>query len=163
MVLVPEHSNPYTYRNPYPLQNGISVCGRIDSLSVYFRPLFRLLGIMNTEKSAIRILKDDLDTSMNQPRICLQCEEMKCLEGEDVVEELEKREFVWGKERIGRCSFKGLGRSWQDAYHCDLCSGNPQCVRVLDSQRSRHGGILLGLQLRVKQRPLNSWGAVKSI
>lgn len=95
------------------------------------------LRVMNTEKSAIRILKHDLDTSMNQPRICLQCKEMKCLEGEDVVEELEKREFVWGRERIERCPFKGLGGLGQDAYHCDLCGGNPQCVRVCTSEAIR--------------------------
>ncbi len=65
------------------------------------------LGLMNTEKSAIRILKDDLDTSMNQPRICLQCKEMKCLEGEDVVEELE----TYSDEMVCRlCDFLPLFR-----------------------------------------------------
>jgi len=35
------------------------------------------LGMMNTERSAIRIQKDDLDTSLNLPILCHQCKEMK--------------------------------------------------------------------------------------
>lgn len=95
------------------------------------------LGVMNTEKSAIRILKDDLDTSMNQPLVCRQCKEMKCLEGEDVVEEFEKRQFVWSKERAELCPFKSLSCLGENAYHCDLCSGNPQCVRVCTTEAIR--------------------------
>jgi carbon-monoxide dehydrogenase iron sulfur subunit len=95
------------------------------------------LGIINPEKSAIRIQKDDLDTSINTPVVCRQCKEMKCLEGADVVEKLEKEQFLWVKERAGRCPFDSLNVSGQDAYHCDLCAGHPQCVRVCTSEALR--------------------------
>ena len=52
------------------------------------------LGVINTEKSAIRIQKDDLNTSMNQPLICRQCKEMKCLEGEEIIESIRKQVLI---------------------------------------------------------------------
>jgi Fe-S-cluster-containing hydrogenase component 2 len=95
------------------------------------------LGFMNTEKSAIRIQKDDLDTSMNKPLVCLQCKEMKCLEGETVEEGQAKKQFVWPKQRAERCPFDSLTVFGQDAYHCDLCGGRPQCVGVCTSEAIR--------------------------
>ena len=87
-------------------------------------------GIINTEKSAIHIQKDDLDTSQNTPMLCHQCKEMKCLEGEQVVPHLEKREFIWNKIRAKQCPFDVLRVSGESVYHCDLCGGNPQCIEV---------------------------------
>jgi carbon-monoxide dehydrogenase iron sulfur subunit len=95
------------------------------------------LRVINIEKSAIRVHKDDLSTSMNTPRVCRQCKEMKCLDGEDVIEKSEKAQFVWAKARAGRCPFDSLTVFGQDAYHCDLCSGRPQCVRVCTSEAIR--------------------------
>ena len=95
------------------------------------------LGVINTEKSAIRIQKDDLNTSMNTPLVCRQCKDMKCLKGEDVAENLEKEQFLWQKARAGRCPFDSLGVFDQDAYHCDLCGGHPQCVSVCTSEAIR--------------------------
>ena len=95
------------------------------------------LGAINSEKSAIRIDKDDLNTCMNTPRVCRQCKEMKCLDGEDVVEKFEKEQFRWAKARTGRCPFDSLSVFGQVAYHCDLCSGHPQCVRVCTSEAIR--------------------------
>ena len=95
------------------------------------------LGVINPEKSAIRIQKDDLNTSMNTPLVCRQCKEMKCLDGEDVVEKLEQEQFLWVKARAGRCTFDRLIIFGQDAYHCDLFSGHPQCVRVCTSEEIR--------------------------
>jgi carbon-monoxide dehydrogenase iron sulfur subunit len=82
------------------------------------------LGIINPEKSAIRIRKDDLDTS-------------KCLEGDGVIEASAKQQFLWAKERAGQCPFDGLNVLGQIAYHCDLCAGNPQCVHVCTSESIR--------------------------
>ena len=88
------------------------------------------LGVMNTEKSAIRIHKDDLDSSMNRPVVCRQCEEMKCLGGEGVADTVEKKTFIWNRERAKRCPFNALTVFAGIAYHCDLCGGRPQCVKV---------------------------------
>ncbi len=88
------------------------------------------VGVINIEKSAIRIRKDDLGTSLNTPMLCLQCKEMKCIEGENVQEGLEKKEFLWNKARAERCPFDALTVFDDKAYHCDLCGGNPQCIKV---------------------------------
>lgn len=88
------------------------------------------LGVINIEKSAIRILKDDLNTSLNIPVVCNRCKEMKCLYGEDVPEDREKEKFVWPEVRGRRCPFKALTVFGENAYHCDLCAGNPICVKV---------------------------------
>lgn len=95
------------------------------------------LEVINPEKSAIRIKKDDLNTSLNRPLVCRQCKKMKCLSGEIVAEELVKTQFLWNKERIERCPFDGLNRFGQDAYHCDLCGGHPQCVIVCTPEAIR--------------------------
>ena len=88
------------------------------------------LGIINTEKSAVRIRKDDLDTSIHAPVICRQCKEMKCLEGEEASEPAEKKKFLWDTSRAERCPFHALAVFGKDAYHCDLCGGNPRCLKV---------------------------------
>jgi Fe-S-cluster-containing hydrogenase component 2 len=88
------------------------------------------LGIINTEKSAIHIQKDDLNTSLNVPILCNQCKEMKCLEGEEAREEVEKKGFIWPKTRAERCPFDALPVFGENAFHCDLCAGTPQCVKV---------------------------------
>jgi Fe-S-cluster-containing hydrogenase component 2 len=86
--------------------------------------------MINTEKSAIQIQKDDLDTSRNLPILCNQCKDMKCLNGEDVFEALEKKRFIWDRKRAQRCPFGALTVFGEKAYHCDLCGGMPQCVTV---------------------------------
>ena len=95
------------------------------------------LGVINAEKSAIRIHKDDLDTSINTPVVCRQCKEMACLDGEAVSGALAKQQFLWEKQRAERCPFDSLTVLGQHAYHCDLCAGHPQCVRVCASKAIR--------------------------
>lgn len=87
-------------------------------------------GAINTEKSAIRIHKDDLDTSLNTPIVCRQCKEMKCLSGEETTGVSEKKQFFWEGTRADRCPFNALSVLNGEAYHCDLCGANPQCVKV---------------------------------
>jgi carbon-monoxide dehydrogenase iron sulfur subunit len=87
-------------------------------------------GIINTEKSAIRIWRDDLETSMSTPIVCRQCKEMKCLEGEEADEGHERKKFLWNKARAKRCPFHAVNLFGENAYHCDLCGGNPRCVKV---------------------------------
>jgi Fe-S-cluster-containing hydrogenase component 2 len=88
------------------------------------------LEIINPEKSAIRIEKDDLETSVHRPVVCRQCKEMKCLEGEAVNEKSEKMKFIWDAGRGDRCPFHALRIFQGSAYHCDLCGGSPRCVKV---------------------------------
>jgi len=85
---------------------------------------------VNTEKSAIRIEKDDLGTSVNSPFVCRQCKDMKCLEAEKAVPALEREKFVWAARRAEKCPFHALNLFKGKSYHCDLCGGKPQCVKV---------------------------------
>jgi carbon-monoxide dehydrogenase iron sulfur subunit len=88
------------------------------------------LGVINTEKSAIRVDKDDLNTGLNSPTLCRQCKEMKCLGGESANEAQEKKKFTWPTARAQRCPFRALPVFGEKAHHCDLCGGTPQCVKV---------------------------------
>jgi Fe-S-cluster-containing hydrogenase component 2 len=88
------------------------------------------LQTINPSKSAIRILKDDLHTSLHTPQVCRQCKKMKCLEKEKCDEALEKTKFIWPKQRVEICPFDGLTLFEASAFHCDLCGGDPQCVSV---------------------------------
>ena len=88
------------------------------------------LGLINIERSAIRIQKDDLETSLNTPVLCRQCKEMKCLQGEEEMKDSEKKKFIWGRIRAEYCPFNALSVLGGNAYHCDLCGGKPQCIKV---------------------------------
>ncbi len=88
------------------------------------------LGVVNSGRSAIHIKKDDLDTSLNTPLLCRQCREMKCLDGEEGGRHQEKKKFIWSYKRAKRCPFDALTILGGNAYHCDLCLGNPQCIKV---------------------------------
>jgi anaerobic carbon-monoxide dehydrogenase iron sulfur subunit len=88
------------------------------------------LGVINTEKSAIRIERDDLDTSLNIPVVCRQCKKMKCLSKEEADEVAEKKSFLWDGKRVKACPFKALSAFEGATYHCDLCGGDPQCTKV---------------------------------
>jgi len=88
------------------------------------------LGTINTEKSAIHIHKDDLDTSLNTPILCRQCNEMNRLNGERVTEAQERKKFFWKKTRAEHCTFHALSVLGGKAFHCDLWGGKPQCVKV---------------------------------
>lgn len=88
------------------------------------------LGVIHIEKSAIRIEKDDLETSLNTPFVCRQCNEMKCISDEGKGKDLKKKIFIWDKSRLEKCPFKGLNDFGEIAYHCDLCGGNPLCIKV---------------------------------
>jgi anaerobic carbon-monoxide dehydrogenase iron sulfur subunit len=102
--------------------SGCHLCEMVCSLSH--------LGIINTEKSAIHIHKDDLDTSLNTPVLCRQCKETKCLNGEKVMEVQERRKFIWNKKRAESCPFNALFVLGEEAFHCNLCGGNPRCVEA---------------------------------
>lgn len=88
------------------------------------------LKTLHIERSAIRIEKDGLNSSVNTPILCRQCENMKCLDGEETIEAEEKRNFIWSEERAERCPFHALTVFDGNAYHCDLCGGDPQCLQV---------------------------------
>lgn len=88
------------------------------------------LGEVNPKRAAIHIVKEDLGTSINTPRVCLQCKDKTCLKGEEVDERAEVGTFIWPVERAQKCPYGALHIHDGHAYHCDLCGGDPRCVQV---------------------------------
>ena len=90
-------------------------------------------GQVNRQASAIRVFKNDLTDSMNTPLMCFKCSNQQCLSGEDVSSEEEQKKFVWSSDRVCRCPFNAIyvdPTAKSKAYHCDLCGGDPQCVKL---------------------------------
>ncbi len=42
----------------------------------------------------------------------------------------EKRKFIWDRRRAESCPFNALSVFEENAFHCDLCGENPQCIKV---------------------------------
>ncbi len=87
-------------------------------------------GVINPERSAIRIRKNDLGDGLRKPMVCRRCRKMKCLNGENAEESGEAERFIWDTQRAEKCTFGAFPVFQGEAYHCDLCGGNPWCVRV---------------------------------
>lgn len=95
------------------------------------------LGVVDLERSAIRIFKDDLGKSINRPKVCPQCKKMVCLESpldQGVSEEVVKKEWEWPSYRVDYCKPNQIFKVGDYTYHCDLCGGDPQCVKVCTIQ-----------------------------
>ncbi len=105
---------------------GCGLCENICSLSHN--------GFVNKKMSAVRIALDDLGDSVHIPNLCLQCTNMKCLESENLTSEeqkIEKTKFIWlNPQRVISCPFNGCFLYEGKVYRCDLCGGDPQCVKV---------------------------------
>jgi len=107
---------------------GCGLCEIICSLSH--------LGVIDKNKSAIKIVMDDLGESIHFPKVCKQCKKMKCLEKD--LEKLpsldidkERKEFIWKSySRYELCPFEGCFAYEGVVYHCNLCNGDPQCVKI---------------------------------
>jgi Fe-S-cluster-containing hydrogenase component 2 len=104
------------------LCSGCCICEMICSL-------FHT-GRINPERSAIRVHKDDLGKGFMEPKVCLRCSRMKCIQGEGMEEERETERFVWDAKRAEKCPFGALPVFGGAAYHCDLCGGDPKCATV---------------------------------
>jgi len=107
---------------------GCGLCENICSLSH--------LGVVDKNCSAVKIKMDDLGESIHRPFVCQQCKNMKCLEKEikefpNLDIEAERKKFIWlDKNRVSDCPFNGCFEYGGKIYHCNLCDGDPQCVKV---------------------------------
>lgn len=94
------------------------------------------LGVVDRNRSAVRVFLDDLGDSIHTPKVCRQCKKMKCLEEEvsnnpNIDVEAEKKKFIWETvKRFELCPFEGCFEYEGKVYHCNLCDGEPQCIKV---------------------------------
>jgi carbon-monoxide dehydrogenase iron sulfur subunit len=88
------------------------------------------LGVVNTHRAAIKVLKDDLKTGACKPVVCRQCKKMPCMDDDEPDAESYRIRFVWETSFVASCPFDALGMWNDEVYHCDLCGGDPRCVRL---------------------------------
>ena len=98
------------------------------------------LGVVNMGRSAIRVYKDDLATGACNPVVCIQCKRMLCMTDDHPDQEAYRSRFIWEKSFAESCPFDALVLWDEDVYHCDLCSGQPQCVTVCSTGAIRLSG-----------------------
>ena len=110
---------------------GCNLCAMVCSVFHF--------GEVNLGLSAIRVTKDDLGKSESKPRVCMQCKNPRCLEKENDKESI-KKEFEWPVERMANCPFEGLhvkSNAMKLCLHCDLCGGDPQCIKICSTNAIR--------------------------
>jgi len=89
-------------------------------------------GQVQREASAIRVKFGHLDHDLHQPVVCRQCKKMMCLKSEDKkTDEDLKQRFFWksGNNRKNDCAFNALFACGEQLIHCDLCHGEPECIK----------------------------------
>jgi len=103
---------------------GCLLCEVTCSLSHY--------GKIQRGASAIRVKLNDLDQGLHLPVLCRQCKKMSCLKshGKKADDQM-KNAFFWEKQSIREedCPFHALFAFKDQLIHCDLCRGDPQCVK----------------------------------
>lgn len=87
--------------------------------------------MVQREASAIQVTLHDLGDSIHEPVVCRQCTKMLCLKSEGKKYDKEEAEkFYWdNKERISQCPFHALFVFNGKVIHCNLCGGDPECVK----------------------------------
>lgn len=89
-------------------------------------------GEIQREMSAVRVQLSDLDQGLHRPVLCRQCRKMTCQTstGRDADTSLKTR-FFWehDPEKKAACPFNALFSFNGRLIHCDLCQGDPECVK----------------------------------
>jgi ferredoxin len=62
--------------------------------------------------------------------VCRQCEKMPCMEKKDQDLAGYRARFIWEPSLSHACPFGALFHFENEVYHCDLCGGEPRCVRL---------------------------------
>jgi Fe-S-cluster-containing hydrogenase component 2 len=88
-------------------------------------------GVINLERSAIRVSKDDFGEITNTPVVCRQCKKMVCLASHTEADQEEHRgKYKWDDlSAIENCPFDAVFAFNGVVMHCDLCGGEPRCVQ----------------------------------
>jgi len=99
-------------------------------------------GVVNINRSAIKVKKEDLTNGACEPVLCRQCKKMICMESNDHDFSDYQNQFSWDKSFMDSCPFESIFLFKEELYHCDLCGGSPKCVEVCST-----GAI----ELRIKE------------
>ena len=89
-------------------------------------------GQVQRDASAIRVKFGHLDHEHHQPVVCRQCKKMMCLKSEGKKSDEEsKQTFYWqnNNNRKTDCAFNALFAYGDHLIHCNLCGGEPECIK----------------------------------
>jgi len=101
-------------------------------------------GVNDSELSRIHVLNVNTDDDFDLPTSCQQCEDPPCLAScpeEAICKDDELGRVVINSERCIGCKMcfsacptgaMGFDEAGGRAFKCDLCGGNPECVRVCE-------------------------------
>jgi len=106
----------------------------------------RKIGYYSIEQSRIRILRDE-QRGIFVPLVCVQCREHPCLEAcpvEAIQYDDEVSIFTVDEDLCTACGactevcpYQGIFLCAESAKKCDLCGGDPACIRVCYPQALR--------------------------
>jgi Fe-S-cluster-containing hydrogenase component 2 len=100
-------------------------------------------GTVNPYRSRIRVLKWEMEGGV-LPMVCQQCDDPPCLnvcpmgaiskDADSGVVSIDYDKCIGCRMCMFACPFGAMGYDWVDrkVIKCDLCQGDPQCVRFCD-------------------------------
>jgi len=89
-------------------------------------------GTIQHQASAIQVRLSDLGHDAHQPVLCRQCKNMNCLKSLNKKDDPRLRaSFHWNDqaEAADDCPFGALFPLENKLVHCNLCDGDPECVK----------------------------------
>lgn len=93
-------------------------------------------GESNPKKGAITVVRDEFQR-YEMPFVCLQCEDAECvaacakkaLKKKDNVVVLDKNKCIKCRMCVVACPYGGISSFKGEILKCDLCDGEPTCVK----------------------------------
>ena len=133
----------YLYLYP-ELCTGCRECSLSCSLSKF--------GECNPKKAAISVVRDEFER-LEYPLICMQCEDALCLKfcpqnaysRENGVIKYDSTKCIKCRFCATICPYAAITVHHNDIIKCDLCSGDPKCVKVCSTNAIRYEEVTLEL------------------
>ena len=90
-------------------------------------------GTIHHKASGIQVCLSDLKHEAHQPVLCRQCKKMSCLKSQGKKDDPKLRAaFYWEnlpESAVEDCPFGALVSHEDRLIHCNLCDGDPECVK----------------------------------
>jgi Fe-S-cluster-containing hydrogenase component 2 len=126
------------YLYVYPeLCTGCRECSIACSLSKF--------GECNPKKAAISVVRDEFER-LEYPLICMQCEDALCMKfcpqnayyRDNGVVKYDSTKCIKCRFCATVCPYAAITVQHNDIVKCDLCSGDPKCVKVCSTKAIRY-------------------------
>jgi anaerobic carbon-monoxide dehydrogenase iron sulfur subunit len=134
-----KRGTPMKHLYVYPeLCTGCRECSLACSLSKF--------GECNPKKAAISVVRDEFER-LEYPLICMQCEDALCLKfcpqnaysrQDDGIIKYDSTKCIKCHFCATICPYAAITVNHNDIVKCDLCSGDPKCVKVCSTNAIRY-------------------------